>query len=386
MKTIKELYHRLNYEKDFEKKYPGYSTRDDKIHVLYIGPCLNASGLYRMILPALEMNKTRSHAGIISNIHRWDFTKRFDDYDHPVDPRLIEWADYIVLPAMMNDASYILDTFLKKNKALEFVMDIDCNLHEIPEGHPGFRQVTAKDKDTLLANISKMDYLTAPSESLLDYYDRLIDGKHRQSHVFLDYFPNLLSNYIYEGIKDIFRSSSEKVRIGLVMNAGHLHDLAIIEKVIRQIMEKFKDKVELIVFGWKDNDAALKDIPVTWEKPVPVTEYFDTLNNLMFDIALLPLKDIPFNTHGKSFHKYLELATFHVPVIASDVSPYREVIKDGENGFLAKSDEDWISRLEKLIEDKSYCEQVGYEAWKQAWGKYAWTMNSLAPLQNLFNG
>src|SRR5579885_787089 len=115
MKTLKELYGRLNTAKNFKEKYPQYNMDDNKIHVLFLSPCLNEAGYYRMILPALELNKTDTHSAIIGHIHKWDFNKLFDDYDTPIDFRLVEWADYVVLPVMFTDAAYIIKSMREIN-------------------------------------------------------------------------------------------------------------------------------------------------------------------------------------------------------------------------------------------------------------------------------
>jgi len=70
-----------------------------------------------------------------------------------------------------------------------------------------------------------------------------------------------------------------------------------------------------------------------------------------FDIAIAPLQDNRFNS-GKSELKVVEAGVYSLPVVASDVAPYREIIKHGENGFLAKNTREWIKYLTRLINDK----------------------------------
>src|SRR5690606_15380363 len=136
MKNIMELYHQLNEQKSFEQRYPNYNPKDEKIHILFVAPFLNASGYYRMIAPALEINRTNTHVAILSSINKWDFNNRFDDYDTPVDVRLLKWAYYVVLPAMTTNANYIIESFSQQNNKLQFVMDLDSNLHALPKEHP----------------------------------------------------------------------------------------------------------------------------------------------------------------------------------------------------------------------------------------------------------
>ena len=109
MRNVKELLERLNSSLSFEEKYPELQDEAEKVHVLYVAPCMNASGYYRMIAPALELNKTKSHKAVVNQIHKWNFNKKHDEYDTPVDERLIRWADYIVFPTFFTDIQPIIE-------------------------------------------------------------------------------------------------------------------------------------------------------------------------------------------------------------------------------------------------------------------------------------
>ena len=45
MRNIKELFDRLEAQKDFHKRYPNYDPEDDKVHILFVSPCMNANGI-----------------------------------------------------------------------------------------------------------------------------------------------------------------------------------------------------------------------------------------------------------------------------------------------------------------------------------------------------
>ena len=125
MKEVKALYELLHCKKSFIEKYP-MDPRDGKLHVLYVSPLLNGTGYYRMLAPMMELNKTKTHAALASSLHKWNFTKEFNDYDNPVDRRLIEWADFVVFPTILSDATYIVHSFKKIKPELQLVMDLDC--------------------------------------------------------------------------------------------------------------------------------------------------------------------------------------------------------------------------------------------------------------------
>jgi len=388
MRNVKELYELLKGKKDFDEKYPSYQENDNKVHVLYVAPCINGTGFYRMILPMLELNKTGTHSAIISTIHKWSFAKQFDDYDNPLDTRLIQWADYVVLPAMFSDVSYILKSLNEINSNLQFVMDIDCNYHSFPKEHPSNTKFTKEHQQTLLKNIAQMDILTGASEGLLETYENLIEEHHPQSNVVLEYHPNLISNFGFQELSAIKQNTGDKLRIGIIGNYGNYYDLLSIKDVLVQLKDKYKDQIEIIFFGWNGQlpggEQALKGLEFTVEKSVSFLDYYDKLNDLLLDIVLLPSTDIPLNTQGKSFIKYLELSAFAIPVVASNNTPYKEVIDDENSGMLASSAEQWISKTEMLIEDATYRLAIGKAALKNTWRNYSYTSRNIQILTDTF--
>ncbi len=80
------------------------------------------------------------------------------------------------------------------------------------------------------------------------------------------------------------------------------------------------------------------------------------------DIALAPLYDNEFN-RSKSCLKFYEYAAMGSATLASDVMPYKK-----EVGYTAKNNQkDWYNKLEKLIVDKKFREELA--AKQQKWVK-----------------
>ena len=68
------------------------------------------------------------------------------------------------------------------------------------------------------------------------------------------------------------------------------------------------------------------------------------------DIGVYPLPDEEW-VLGKSGLKALQYMGMGVPVVASAIGEARGFIRDGENGFLARTPEEWSDRLCRLIAD-----------------------------------
>lgn len=73
-------------------------------------------------------------------------------------------------------------------------------------------------------------------------------------------------------------------------------------------------------------------------------------NLTSFDIGIMPLWDSVW-TRGKCGYKILQYMGVGTPVVASAVGANTDIITPGENGFLAKTQDDWVRAIGSLIEN-----------------------------------
>jgi len=80
------------------------------------------------------------------------------------------------------------------------------------------------------------------------------------------------------------------------------------------------------------------------------------------DIGVYPLPTDAW-VMGKSGLKALTYMTFALPVVATNVgTAINRVVAENENGFLVKTDEEWIEKLKYLIDNPSERERMGKNA------------------------
>ena len=177
----------------------------------------------------------------------------------------------------------------------------------------------------------------------------------------------ILPNFIKAELLDMPRKRRDRVTIGYQGGKSHLVDMCHIQDELRDVLDANPD-VDLHMIG---EDFT----PLTWvrrpwlEDRCRFTRWSDDVGDYYwavdFDIAIAPLADRPFN-RAKSHLKALEAAARGIPIVAQDMEPYRDFVKDGVTGYLVRSGEEWSKRLTELIHDEAARDELGRNAREQA--------------------
>ena len=135
---------------------------------------------------------------------------------------------------------------------------------------------------------------------------------------------------------------------------------------------------ELHILG--HNPLTLKEIPLHLRSRV-ITHEFVKHNDLLsflseFDLQISPLELGNDFVEAKSATKFMQGAAVKVPTIASPTHSFNEVISHGINGWLASTDQEWLSSLESAF-DIENCLKVS-EAAHNSYLKFH-TVSALIP-------
>lgn len=205
-------------------------------------------------------------------------------------------------------------------------------------------------RDMCRIAFAKSDLVTTTTPILADEFRKV------NPNVFV--LPNLIDFDNFPLVETV----KPTLRIGWQGGVSHYEDLFVIKNALKSFCGS--NPSEFVFFGDSRLTGPLHAIPnLKFENWVAHNAYTYKLALLNFDIGLCPLQDNKFNS-CKSALKWMEYSAMKIPTIASNVSPYKEVITDGVDGLLAdNTDEAWEDAIKRLAADKSLRKRLANNAY-----------------------
>jgi glycosyltransferase involved in cell wall biosynthesis len=118
--------------------------------------------------------------------------------------------------------------------------------------------------------------------------------------------------------------------------------------LIREPLQKLAKKVPFVLRLIGCEVINLPGVQMEFKLWSEATEVVD-INQC--DVGVMPLLDSPWE-QGKCGYKLIQYMACGLPVVASHVGVNPEMIQDGENGFLARTSEEWGVALATLLADE----------------------------------
>ncbi|TME90581.1 MAG: glycosyltransferase family 4 protein [Chloroflexi bacterium] len=166
--------------------------------------------------------------------------------------------------------------------------------------------------------------------------------------------------------------AGERVVLGWAGTAGGLGYLHSLAPVLRDLAQKHHIVVRVISGGYRR--ACLPGVPMEARPWRGATVLHDMKT---FDIGLVPLDDTPFE-QAKFPFKLLQYLALGVPAVSARVGVATSVIRDRNNGLLARSADEWRNGLEALITDADLRQRLAIAGRETVAASY--TMERVAPL------
>ncbi len=247
---------------------------------------------------------------------------------------------FVQRECFMLGTSYFEKRFSRSKAKLMYDFDDSIWLLDVSNANKAFAFLKDPDKTSKLISIS--DTVVAGNEYLAAYA--------KQFNQNVKVIPTTVNTDQYYKKKT---SDENKICIGWSGSLTTIKHLETAIPFLKRIKSKYGDRVIIKVMG--DENYINEDLEIKGIKWSSETE-LDVLST--FDIGIMPLPNDEW-AKGKCGLKGLLYMSIEIPTIMSPVGVNIEIIKDGENGFLAATEEEWINKLSELIESKTLLVKIG---------------------------
>lgn len=246
-----------------------------------------------------------------------------------------------------------------KDRNIKIIYDLDDDIFDVPPSNPNFSHFKRPEiRSRYEFFIKNADLVTVSTQYLKTRLENLNSN--------IEVLPNCID---FETWPSPVLSSHPEIRLGWAGSPTHYEDLMLIFPTLKNIMKKFKN-VHLYFLGYCPSEF-LKE----FDKRIFLIEgglyniYQLKFAQMGIDIGFIPLVVNNLNK-SKSPVKYLEYSSLKIPSIASFDSPYKNVISEGKNGFLAKSIEEWEEKISLLIRNPSLRKKIGEKAYQHCFENF----------------
>lgn len=239
-----------------------------------------------------------------------------------------------------------------RKRGAKYIFDFDDSiwLMDTSEGNKKYEWM--KDPEKTARNIRHANLVLAGNAYLADY------ARHYNDHVRI--IPTTIDTDVHKPLP----ATKDKIVIGWSGSLTTMKHFDYALSFLRLIKEKYPQvEIHVVSDAERHNkQLGVKGIKWTAESEVEI------INS--FSIGIMPLPNDEW-AKGKCGLKGLTYMACEVPTVMSPVGVNVDIIRHGENGFLASTTEEWVNYLSQLIESAELRERMGKAARQTVIEKYS---------------
>ena len=242
----------------------------------------------------------------------------------------------------------------REKYGFKLILDIDDYWHLDP-WHILYGQYEA---DPIIEHIKAADMVTCTNMGLRYHISKFNEKVH--------VVPNALP-FGKDQFTDV-QTPGDKVRVVYTGSITHEKDVALLGNPFKRVLsdkllvnqmhftlcgyDPGNDYSKIVWHKMINNFTVALKMPCAVKKALPITEYMNFYNEA--DVSIVPLVESKFNSM-KSNLKVLEAATKKIPVIVSNVDPY----KGCPYTVKVTQQTDWYKAIKKVTTDAIYRKEIG---------------------------
>jgi len=313
--------------------FPQWQLAPSNAYRILARPLPNAQGAFRITSPLVALCRQGKVSECI-----WPMEKDGRDLSVAEISRLA--PDTLIVQHYLHDKHLAALEAWNTAPGRPFVVyTLDDLISNLSATNPFFKNIPANSRSRLKYALDRCDRLVTSTEFLADTYRNFCTD--------IRVVPNRLEQEKWLPLRSQKRTTA-KPRIGWAGGTTHQGDLAILKEVIEQT----RSEADWIFFGMCPAD--IRPLLTEYHPFTGFSDYPARLASLALDIAVAPLAEHPFN-QGKSNLRLLEYGILGIPVVCTDIEPYR----NSPACCVANTTEAWIAALRDRIHNAEAREAEG---------------------------
>jgi len=312
---------------------------------------LKGAGFEITISPAVDENIFQQYN------QKPNFVNKIKFYGTTIIKRLgeleeIEEFDIVFLQRDIIIHLYPMLEKLIRRKAKKLIFDFDDALYEIPRSF-------LSDQRKIERIIRMSSWVIAGNRTIAAYAGQYTDC--------LSVIPTSVDLNRYP-VQPQLKSDKGKPIIGWIGSDFTYRYLEKLKNVFLELSKKHDFIIRVIGVREKLNSG----LPIEF-RPWILEEEIAEIND--FDIGIMPLSDDAWSA-GKSGTKLSQYGAGFIPSVCSPVGINQEIVKHGQSGYWAKTDQEWVEALDRLLSDKELRLNMGKAARRQVEGNFSIQANA----------
>ena len=258
---------------------------------------------------------------------------------------------YIQREAFLTGTTFFEKRFSKSSAKVIYDFDDSIWISNVSDANKKWNWLKNPNKTKEIIEVS--DLIFAGNQYLADYAKQVNDN--------IVIVPTTIDTEEYKKIEQ----QNDKICLGWSGSITTIQHFEYALPFLKELKLKYGDQIEIKVIGDKNyvnEELGIKGIG--WNKEDEIKELSS------FDIGIMPLPNDEWSS-GECGLKGLQYMALSIPTVMSPVGVNNEIIKDGENGVLADTKEEWVERISLLIDSRELREKMGAAARKTVVEKYS---------------
>lgn len=245
----------------------------------------------------------------------------------------------------------------------KMIIDIDDDLWGILPDNPAY-SVFGKRSDgirTITAILNEADHITCTNTHLRN----VILHNTNKSIDQVSIIPNAVDFNVYD--RPVKRTKSHQFRIIHFGSTTHFQSLAEenFTKAMNRIMKEYPN-VTFTTIGALVPKFRMKWGPryINKHGDIDVFKWIKKMPDMLSegDLLVVPLTNNTYN-RSKSSIKFLEASAVKLPGCWQNIRQYKDIVRDGENGFLCNTYKEWYKAIKSMIDLGELREQIAEQAY-----------------------